>query len=165
MPADVTTYAMQTTSGNTAGDSVQFQIVKWNEKDGLTIVKPFDETPGSFIGEQASAAVPKDDNKGRTSKSIDFTSRQLLLDASGGRVSLATVGLPAASTFDIPAQALVLRADGLMIVRDQARDAHNPDMMELRQIAEEILKDADEGGKKSPAEQGMMMGSSSEMSR
>jgi hypothetical protein len=152
MPADVTTYAMQTSPGNTVGDSVQFQVVKWNEADGLTIVKTFEETPGSFIGEQASAAVPKEDNKGRTSKSIDFTSGHLLLDASGGSISLATVGLPAASTFSIPAQALVLRSDGLMIVRDQARDAHNLDMKELKAIADDILKDADEGGKKSATE-------------
>lgn len=162
VPADVTTYAMQTTPGNAAGDSVQFQVVKWNETDGLTVVRTFDETPGQIIGESSSTPVPKDDGKGRTSRPIDFTSRQIMLDSSGGSRRLDSVGRPGA-TFDIPAMALVMRSDGMMILRDQARDTHNEEMRQLKEIYEQIMKDADEGGKKPPSNTmyGSMMSGSS----
>ncbi len=153
VPADITTYAMQTSPGDTEGNSVQFQVVKWNESDGITIVKPFEESPGQIVGELTSAPVPKDDGKGRTSKMIDFTSRQVVLDTSGGNRSLNTVGMAGAS-FDIPAMAVVMRSDGLMIIRDQARDTYNEDMRQLKEIYDQILKDADAGGKKPPETMG-----------
>ena len=155
---------MQASPGDMPDDSVDFQVVKWNQADGLTIVKNFSETPGHFIGETSSASVPKDDNKGTTMRSIDFSSRQLLLDvAAGGDRSLSAVGL-AAGTLRTPAVAVVMRNDGVLMLRDQALDAANSEMKQLKEIYAQILKDAEGGGRKPKQKSGYGSGGSGGMS-
>jgi hypothetical protein len=149
VPADVTTYAIRKSPVGRRNDAVQFQVVKWDEKTGLTIVKTFDEAPGQIIGEPLSSSVPKDDGKGTTTRSIDFTSRQVLVDTNGGTRPLAPLGTTATS-FEAPAIALVLRNDGQLVLRDEARDVQDPEMKQLKEIYDETLKDAEEGGKKEP---------------
>ncbi len=98
---------MRKAPGAKRSDAVQFMVVKWNAENGLTICKTFDEVPGQIIGGPESAAVPKEDGKGRTSQNVDFTSRQLLLDTAGSDRSLAGLGL--SGRFETPVQALILR--------------------------------------------------------
>jgi hypothetical protein len=166
VPADVTTYAVRPAPSNRA-DDVEFQVARWDPATGVTVVKTFTYAPGQIVGEVSSAAIPKDNGEGRTSKNIDFVSRQLLVDAQGGPRSLTSVG--ANATLESPALALVQRPDGVLILRDQARDASDPEARELREIYDRTLKDADAGGKKPPAAMGGygsssgMMGSGSGM--
>jgi len=148
VPADVTTYALKPFPGG--NDRVTFQVVKWNEADGLTIVKTFDQKPGEIIGAQVNAPVPGPQGKGRASKPIDFNSRQLLLDVTGGTQNVAGFGATNNVRLEVPAQALVLRSDGLLVLRDQARDTHNPDAKRLKDIYDEIMKEAASGVKKKP---------------
>lgn len=159
VPADITTYALKPFPGG--NDQVTFQVVKWNEADGLTIVKTFEQKPGEIIGTQVNASVPGPQGKGKASKSIDFTSRQLLLDVTGGTQTVAGFGANNNVRLEVPAQALVLRSDGLLVLRDQARDTQNPDAKRLRDIYDEIMKEAASGVKKKPKKRrpaGGMMG-------
>jgi hypothetical protein len=150
VPADVATFVVRKAPGSKRNDAVEFMVVKWNPDDGLTVCKTFDGAPGQIIGGPDSAAVPKEDGKGRTSKPIDFTSRQLLLDTSGSDRSLAGLGL-SGSRFESPIQALVLRPDGLLVVRDQALDTRDEQLKQMQNIYNRTLKDADAGGKKTSA--------------
>ncbi len=44
-----------------------------------------------------------------------------------------------------------MRSDGLLVFRDQALDTHNDQAKQLKEIYEDILEQADEGGKKKPS--------------
>jgi hypothetical protein len=160
VPADVTTYAVRPAPSNRRTDAVEFQVARWDPSTGVTVVKTFPYAPGQIIGEISSAAIPKDNGEGRTSKNIDFVSRQLIVDTEGGRRALTSVG--ANASLESPALALVQRPDGVLIVRDQSRDSSDPEAKELREIYDRTMKDADAGGKKPPASSGyggMEMGS------
>ena len=98
---------------------------------------------------------PERDGRGPAAQVRSISqSRQVLLDTSGGKRPLDTVGRPG-TTFDSPALAVVMRADGTLLLRDQAHDAHDPEMAQMREIYNQILADAEEGGKE-PPENGMM---------
>lgn len=156
VPADVTSYAMRPAPGGRRDDAVEFQVASWDPGTGVTVVKSFTYAPGQIIGEVSSAPIPKDGGEGRTTKNIDFVSRQLIIDTEGGKRSLTAVG--ANSSLDSPALALALRPDGTLILHDQSRDATDSEAKELRETYNRILKDADEGGKKPPASSMMDMG-------
>jgi hypothetical protein len=146
VPADVTTYALKPVPGAKNADSVTFQVVKWNEADGLTIVRNFDQKPGDIIGALSNASVPAPDGKkDLVSRPIDFNSRQLLIDTSGGTLPVPGFGAGNNARLEVPAQALVIRSDGLLVLRDQARDTTNPDAKRLKDIYEQIKKEATEG--------------------
>jgi hypothetical protein len=156
VPADVTLHAVkQSPSATKRSDAVQFQIERWDPTTGLTIVKTIDEAPGAILGEPMVSNIPKEDGKGLRSKEIDFTSRQVLVDAAGGPRPLTPLGQPS-SSFEAPVIALVLRNDGQLVIRDQARDTADPEMKDLQDIYRQTIKDAEEGGKKKPT--GAMMG-------
>lgn len=164
VPADVTTYVVRRSplaDGQTPG-AVQFQVVRFVPETGLTVVKPFDEAPGAIIGEPLAASIPKDDGKGLISRRIDFTSRQILVDSAASARPLDPVGMKGAS-LDTPALALVLRNDGQLVVRDEARDTRDPEMRSLKEIYDETVKDAEAGGKKQPTSP--MMGGGMGMGR
>jgi hypothetical protein len=158
VPADVTTYALRPVPGTKTRDAVTFQVVKWNEADGLTIVRNFDQKPGDIIGALSNALVPAPDGKKDVvSRPIDFNSRQLLVDSTGGSLPVPGFGAGNNAQLDVPAQALVLRSDGLLVLRDQARDTTNPDAKRLKDIYEQIKKEATEGKpkKKKKSSRGM----------
>ena len=146
IPADVSTYAVEKTlAGNLArGDEVRFQVATWNAKDGQTIVKAFDAGPGKVIGEPSLAKVPDPDGKKAPSTKIDFTSRQVVLDTEGGTRPVSQLDLPGAG-FNVPAMAVVLRPDGTIAVRSEARDKRDPTMSEMLTDYTQAVKDA-EGG-------------------
>jgi hypothetical protein len=157
IPADVATFALGRATGGRRDDALEFQVVRWNPADGLTVVTRFTAAPGQIIGAPDSARVPTEDGKGTTSRSIDFTSRQLLIDTLAAQRSLAGMGTPGV-VFDAPAQALVIRPDGMLVLRDEARDTADDQRAQLKNLYDQILDDANKGGKKS-AEENMMMGS------
>ena len=149
VPADVAVFA-RTIAPGSRGERISFQVAKWNEADGVTVVKNFEYGPGEIIGEQVSAYVPGPEDKPEPKAvPIDFTSRSVLLDTDGGERPLDALGT-SVGRFEAPAMALTLRPDGTLVVRDQARDVRDHQMRQLKEIYDEILKAAREGGKKKP---------------
>ncbi len=150
VPADVATYAIGAalTPVENRSDAVQFQVVKWNPEDGLTIVKNFDQVPGQVIGRPESAMVPRKEGGNLTSAQIDFTSHQILADILGGTHKPDEIQGLGTPNFKSPTLALVVRPDGMLVLRDEARDVNNGEMAELKEIYEQIKRDATAGGKK-----------------
>src|SRR5262249_42045072 len=97
MPADVTPYAIR----RMPNGKVTFQILRWDPKDGVTIVRNFDTEPGKMVGETATAFIPVADDSGkRPNRNVDFTSRQIVLDAMGGMHQLPRIGIN--GMFEVP---------------------------------------------------------------
>jgi len=152
VPSDVATYlAKKSLSNNDAsGSKVEFQVVKWSPEDGLTVVKSFDESPGKIIGQLEKVSVPNEKKDGRASKPYDFTSHQVLADAmTGSRPASELQALGLNKPIEPPALAVVVRPDGILVVRDQATDASNGEMAEMKEIYDQILKELEPGKKKS----------------
>jgi hypothetical protein len=148
---DVATYALgkapQPAERKSA--AVQFQVVRWDAVTGLTIVKTFDHAPGQIVGDVIAAAVPKHpDFKGTTSQTVDFVTRQIMLDAVGGDRSLALLGQEG-KRLNAPAAALLIRPDGLLVLRDQVRDAASGEVKEMDEIYRKTLEDARPESRKS----------------
>lgn len=160
VPPDVATYVVDfapSAADLLRDDLVQFQIVRWEPENGLTIVRRLSSAPGEVIGEKIDSEVPDLKNKKRIRQNVDFTSHRLLVDASGGSrpISNLRLGLRRPQ-FDAPAQALILRADGSLVLRDQAGDANDGEMEEMKAIYEQELEDAKEDKEKDSS---TMMGS------
>lgn len=150
VPADVSTYALRQTplGANPNGEKVDFRVVRWTPDDGLTVYKQFTAGPGDIIGERIGTRVPDADGKKTVSKLIDYTSHQVVLDTIGGSRPLDRLKLPG-TRFIAPAQALVTRHDGALVLRDQARDAHDDEMAELMDIYDQTMEEVKAGTKKS----------------
>jgi hypothetical protein len=159
VPSDVATYALRKTpsDANRDGDQMQFQVVRFDPNKGLTIVKTFDHAPGQIIGGATSAAVPKDDYKGQTMTQVDFLSRQILVDTAGGQRALTILG-HAGKKLEAPASALVVRGDGLLVLRDQVQDMASGEMKEMDEIYKRTLEDSKPEEKKSSTLYGGMEG-------
>jgi len=151
VPADVSTYTlgMATPGPKTRPDQVKFQVASFNPDDGLTVIHTFEQAPGEIIGSKYSTTVPNDDKTKLVNKEYDYTSRQILADALGGDRPASEIQSLGASRFEAPALALVVRPDGLLVVRDQAADTNNGERDELKDIYETIKKDVASGKKKS----------------
>jgi hypothetical protein len=129
MPPDVMPYARGTMPPDPASDmKVQFQVIRFNPADGVTVPRPFWAAPGDVIGEPRTADIPVSDGSGKKSKTIDFTSNQILLDVfankkTGGYQQLPPgfVGAPIVK----PALALLLRPDGSVVLHNEADDEAN----------------------------------------
>jgi hypothetical protein len=138
--------------------ALEFGVVRWNESDGLTITKTFFEAPGEIIGEPSGASVPLEerDKTRLSSKRIDFTSRRLLVDASDEAPAADRIGVPGG--FVPVAQALLLRPDGMLVLRDEAGDRTGGEWAEMVSIYNATLKDVDTEKKSSTMPYGGMMG-------
>ncbi len=144
IPADVATYAAGRAIGSdVAAEKFDFQVVAWNEQDGYTVLHKFDISPGQIIGSRVSVTLP-DEARGEGTKSrpVDFTSRQILVDALGGDRPAAEIQPLGVPRLEVPMLALVVRADGVMVVRDQAQDAASGEMAEMKAIYDQLMKDA-----------------------
>jgi hypothetical protein len=161
MPPDVMPYAMGTIPVMPASDmKVQFEVIRFNPVDGVTVPRNFEASPGELIGEPRTAEIPASDGTGKKSKTIDFNSHQIVLDVfankkTGGYQPLPTgfVGPPIVK----PALALVLRPDGSVVLHNQVDDEAN----DVRKDIETNYKhEIRESGKKRERGTGMgMMGS------
>lgn len=144
VPADVSTYALRKTpsGADPTGSKIEFQVAKWSQDDGLTVVKKFDQAPGDIIGQRQSTSIPNPKKPEEiTTKQYDYTSHQILADALGGERPASEIQPLGANRFETPALALVVRNDGMLVLRDQSLDASNGEMKELADIYEEIMKE------------------------
>ncbi len=161
VPPDVATYALRKAPAATdpTGEKVEFQVVKWSEDDGLTVVKKFEQGPGQIIGEKRSARIPdpKVANQAKNQQ-YDFTSHQVLADVLGGTRPASILQNLGTNRFEAPALALVVRNDGLLVIRDQASDVSNGQMKEMADIYAEIMKEIDSPKKKGSSSLGGMYG-------
>jgi hypothetical protein len=142
VPADIAAYASQPAElPNDPRNVVKFQLARFNPEDGVTVVKNFDAAPGQVVGGSSSATIPKYTGEKVQSqvKPIDFTSHQIVIGTVGKRESLAVLNLSGAP-IDDPARALVMRQDGRLVLRDQARDVADSQMSEMKSIYDEILE-------------------------
>ena len=158
IPADIATYATGKTPAvpGMPSEAIHFEVVAWNELDGLTLVKSFEEAPGQIIGSKEKISLP--DEKGPKSVQIDFTSRQVLADTVGGTRPAADVQAFGTIRMEVPILALVVRADGMLILRDQAKDAASGEMAEMKAIFEQIKSDGASKSKKTNSTLGGAMG-------
>jgi hypothetical protein len=100
--------------------------------------------PGQIVGEPTNRPVPDLKEHKQKTTQVDFTSRRVLVDTSGGprKVDPLKVGV---AEFDAPAQALMLRPDGTLILHDEATDATDGEMQELVSIYDQTLEDVEKG--------------------
>jgi hypothetical protein len=146
VPADVTTYAQKPTPGDP--EKITFGVARWDPESGYTIFRHYDEGPGQIIGEGSRATIPSEDGAKTVVKPLDFTSHQLVLDTMGGDRSLERFDL-GGNRLEAPAQALLVRNDGTLVVRDQAIDARSDsEMKELESIYQQTLDEVKKGTKK-----------------
>ncbi|MBX6316773.1 MAG: hypothetical protein IRY99_28245, partial [Isosphaeraceae bacterium] len=149
IPADISTYALEMLPDG----QMRFRVVKWDPETGLTVYKQFPQKPGDIIGERSGVQIPDETkDKGLKSKTEDFTSRQLIVDARGGDRPLDKIGLTA--KLSAPALALIVRPDGTLVLRDQARDADNPEMAEMKDIYDQVIEAHKPESKKSSGSYG-----------
>jgi hypothetical protein len=171
VPADVTAYAMYKLQGgeNSRSDTIYFQVVRWTDDDGLTVYRSFEAGPGQILGEQRRMQVPNyddttpnNDQPTRT-KAVDFNTRQMVLDTSGGYVSPPRLSGISGNTFNDPCIALMMRPDGLMVLRDQAIDTRNNEMAEMKEIYDRAMKEIEDAKKPASGAGGRSGGSSGMM--
>ncbi len=157
VPADISAYAIEMAPAprNSAAANVKFQVASWDPEDGITAVKTFDVGPGRILGGPAAIRVPILDDivnpkeTTRLKPNIDFNTRQLVVDSVGGMQGIPrTLPRPdervLGNFYQIPAFALTLRPDGVMVVRDEAIDKHNDEMNEMAENYRRSLQDAED---------------------
>jgi hypothetical protein len=161
VPPDVTVYALKKAPALgqiPREDVVDFQVARWNPEDGVSVIHAFPAAPGQLIGDPFTSRSPRSTRPRRSNGSVvDFNSRQLVLDTSGGAPDPGARRAGAGST--CPAMATVLRPDGTVVVRTRPATARNPEMLELQESYVRAVRDG--GQKRRPVMPGY--GSSSEM--
>jgi len=129
MPPDVMPYVKGTSPPIPTSDvKAQFQVVRFNPTDGVTVPHNFEASPGGVIGEPLTAAVPVSDGSGKKSKTIDFSSHQIVLDVYVNKKTSGNQPLPPGfigPPIDRPALALLLRPDGSVVLHGEADDLAN----------------------------------------
>jgi hypothetical protein len=129
MPPDVMPYATAFFPPSPTSDvKMRFQVIRFHPDNGVTVPLNFLAGPGEVIGEPHSAPVPVSDGSGQKSKTIDFNSRQIVLDVFANKKSGGYQQLPAGfvgSPFVRPSTALVLRPDGSVVLHNEADDEAN----------------------------------------
>jgi hypothetical protein len=157
MPADVTAYALDkfpSGEGSKRSDLVQFQITRWNPDDGVTVVRTLEYGPGQIVGETRSAPIPSSEGEKAKSKQIDFNTRQVVLDETGGPHPIAQVGANGAP-LDVPVLSLLVRPDGSVILRDETNDRPDP---VRKDMADNYTREIKETGTKRESSMGSMYG-------
>jgi hypothetical protein len=144
MPPDVMPYATATFAPTPTKDmQVRFDVIRFNSTDGVTVPRRFEAAPGEMIGEPATADVPVSDGSGKKSKTIDFNSRQIVLDVIGNKKSNGYQQLPAGFVgppIIKPALALVLRPDGSVVLHNEVDDESNDVRRDIQANYKEEIK-------------------------
>ncbi len=142
VPADVSAYAEQSAPDNARRDDVvMFEVFRWNPATGQTVVKTDDAAPGFLIGENGSVLEPTSEGGGAKSVTIDFNSRSVVLDSSGGRSRLPEIGVDR-NQFEVPAVAIVVEPDGAVVIRDQADDRSDEIRQDMASNYRQAIKDS-----------------------
>lgn len=158
MPADVSAFAMGTLPAARSDVKVNFQVVRFEEQNGVTIPRKFAASPGEVIGEVSSADIPTSEGTGKRIKPVDFNTHQIVLDAAGGQQSLPS-GF-AGGALDRPVLTLLLRPDGSVLARCEAEDINNEVRKDMeRNYAREIKDSTKKRESSMGAGYGSMMGS------
>jgi hypothetical protein len=158
MPADVSAFAMGTLPAAKSDVKVNFQVVRFEAQNGVTIPRKFAASPGEVIGEVSSADIPTSEGTGKKIKPVDFNTHQIVLDAAGGPQSLPS-GF-AGGALDRPALTLLLRPDGSVLARSEAEDFNNEVRKDIeRNYAREIKDSTKKRESSMGAGYGSMMGS------
>jgi hypothetical protein len=157
MPADVAPYAMEKEKGgvNARFERVQFQVVRYDPKDGATVTRNFEAGPGEVIGEESSTAIPNSEGEGTKSRRVDYNSHQLVIDTAGGNKPIAPLGLSGAPV-DAPAVALLMRQDGSVVLRGEYFDQPDPVRKDIDENYKRELKDSNDKKKRENSYGGMM---------
>jgi hypothetical protein len=143
MPPDVATYALAKVLPNPKrSDLATFQVTRWNPEDGVTVVRRFDAGPGEIIGNMATTAVPVSDGSGQQTKRIDFNSHEIVLDTTGGTQPVPPLGAGNAP-LTVPATSLLVRPDGVVVLRNQADDLHDEVRKDTDANYQRELKESD----------------------
>lgn len=127
VPGDLTAYVVrkmpaQQGGPDPRGDKIEFRIAKWLSEDGQVVVKPISYSAGQILGERNESVSIPTDGEGVKLEKKDLTSHQLVVDTDGGTKAVVSLGI-GGGDLEIPAQALILRPDGSIMLRNQARDA------------------------------------------
>jgi len=158
MPADVSAFAMGTLPAAKSDVKVNFQVVRFEEQNGVTIPRKFAASPGEVIGEVSSADIPTAEGTGKKIKPVDFNTHQIVLDAAGGQQSLPS-GF-AGGALDRPALTLLLRPDGSVLARSEAEDINNEVRKDIERNYAREIKDSNKKRESSMGSgYGSMMGS------
>jgi hypothetical protein len=138
MPADVSAYAMGVMPRDPKSDlKLNFEVIRFDLNDGVTIPRRFAAGPGEVIGEVSSADIPTSEGTGKKSKPVDFNTHQIVLDTAGGIQPLPSQFVGGA--IERPALALLLRQDGSVLARGQPDDISNEVRKDIeRNYAREI---------------------------
>ena len=158
MPADVSAFAMGTLPAAKSDVKVNFQVIRFEEQNGVTIPRKFAASPGEVIGEVSSADIPTSEGTGKKIKPVDFNTHQIVLDAAGGQQSLPS-GF-AGGALDRPALTLLLRPDGSVLARSEAEDINNEVRKDIERNYAREIKDSNKKRENSMGSgYGSMMGS------
>jgi hypothetical protein len=147
VPADVVAYAQAPDDVERRDDLVTFQVVRWDPSSGQTVYKTDARGPGQIIGEYGSVPMPDSEGKGSKSEKIDFNSRSIVLDTSGGRQKLPDIGVPR-NQFDVPAMAMIVQPDGNVVIRSQALDFTDEVREDMEANYKQAILDSNEARKK-----------------
>jgi hypothetical protein len=154
VPADVVAYAMSPMTNSRRDDLVSFEVIRWDPKTGQTVVKNDTRGPGQIVGEPGTVQVPSSEGSGPTSSSIDFTSRDLVLDAIGGPKRLPDIGVER-NAYEIPTIAMVVEPDGSVAIRNQASDRGDAIREDMDKSYHQAIEDS--GKKREPGGGGSRM--------
>jgi hypothetical protein len=122
---------------------VNFEVIRFDTNTGVTVPRKFTAGPGEVVGEVSTADIPTAEGTGKTTRPVDFNTRQIVLDTAGGPQALPQ-GF-AGGSIERPALALLLRPDGGVEVRSQPDDAND----EVRKdIVRNYTKEVKESSKK-----------------
>jgi hypothetical protein len=147
LPADVASYALAPEPAARRDDLVAFQVIKWDQGTGQTLVKNDGAGPGELIGEYGSIPMPSSVGGGPKPATLDFNSRSIVLDTYGGTQRLPDIGIDR-NPFIVPALALVVEFDGAVVVRDQGADQTDEVREDMDSNYKQALKDSGEKRKK-----------------
>ena len=152
MPADVTAYVVRKgLSATRRNDQVQFDVTRWDPRSGISVEKPFEAWPGEIVGEyRKSVDIPSSEGTGKKSAPIDFNSHEVVLDTSGG--DQLPPPIPGATgRVSVPVNALLVRADGSVILRSQSFDVND----EVRKdIVDNYKRELEDSNKKRESSMG-----------
>ena len=120
----------------------------------MTVVKEFDAGPGEIIGGMLRVPVPiqnpvppnrKGEDPPKLSSppalSIDFNSHEIVLDAIGGGTPRIPSAFARAGLLDIPVISMLVRADGALVIRDEAADATDEVRKDIASSAKRSIED------------------------
>jgi hypothetical protein len=159
MPPDVMPYAISSDPPSLNSDmKVKFQVIRFRPADGVTVTRNFPAGPGEVIGEPGSALIPSSDGTKPKTSSIDFNSRQIVLDIIGNKKTGGYQHLPAGLVgppIERPTIALLLRNDGSVAVHNEVDDVVNEVRRDIDTNYKQEIKDS---GKRRERSTGMGMG-------